>query len=268
MTEPLNPSAEILLATDFCDASRSALACARQMAHLRGAAVRALHVLDLTAAESSFTIAHESAERMLREVRRELRFAGIRETATLVSGGHPARAIREAVAQFKPALLVLGLNGARSRNPSALGATVRALLAHAPCPVVTVTESFDWRREPSALENALIVTDTAPEGPAAALTAWPPAKGARDVRICAVLPPNSRRLPKRFSQTPEPFAPARPIRHDGAAAAILQEANARDAGLMVLAFRAGGYLDSWGVSCIARRIVTAAKCPVLTVRIP
>lgn len=266
VTAPLNPSAEILLATDFCDSSRSALACARQMAQLRGASVRALHVLDLTTAASAFTMARDAAERMLREVRRELRFAGIRETATLVSGGRPARAIREAVAQYRPSLLIVGANGARSRKASTLGATARALLAHASCPVVVVSHGFEERRPASALENCLFVVDAEPESLTAALAAWPVATPARDVPLCVVLPPKSRRLPKRLAETPERFAPVRTFRHDDAAATILQEAAAREAGLIVLAIRAGGSLDSWTSGGVAHSIVTAANCPVLTVR--
>lgn len=234
------------------------------MAQLRGASVRALHVLDLTTAASSFAIARDAAERMLREVRRELRFAGIRETATLVSAGRPARAIREAAVQYQSSLLMLGVNGARSRKPSTLGATARALLANAPCPVVTVSHGCDGRRP--ALENPLFVTDTAPESLAAALAAWPLANAVCEIPLCVVLPPNSRRLPKTFAAITERIAPVLPLEHDGAAAAILQEAAVKDAGLIVLAFRGGSWLDSWSSGSVSHGIVTAATCPVLTVR--
>ncbi|MGB9144897.1 MAG: universal stress protein [Acidobacteriaceae bacterium] len=266
MTAPSNPSAEILLATDFCECSRSALACARQIAQLRGAGVRALHVLDMTTAPSSFTIARDSAERMLREVRRELRFAGIQETATLISGGRPARAIREAAVRYQSSLLILGLNGARSSTLSALGVTARALLSHAPCPVVTVNRSCNGRRPASELENSLFVTDAAPESLAAALAAWPLASTACDVPLCAVFAPSSRRLPKKFAEIPEQFAPVHPFKHEDAAAAILQQAAAKRAGLILLAFRAGSHLDSWASGSVAHGIVTAASCPVLTAR--
>jgi nucleotide-binding universal stress UspA family protein len=266
VTAASNPSDQILLATDFSDASRSALACARQMAQLRGASVRALHVLDLITTASSFAIARDAAQRMLREARRELRFAGVRETATLISGGHPSRAIREAAVRYRPSLLILGLNGVRSRNASTLGATARALLTQPPCPVITVKHGYQERMPASMLENFLFVTDAAQESLASALTAWPLADTVRDIPVCAVLPPTSRRKEKKVIEIPERFTLLNAFRHDDAAAVIMQKTAAGNAGLIILAFRAGAYLDSWSPGSVAHGIVTTASCPVLSVR--
>ncbi|HTV83488.1 MAG TPA: universal stress protein [Acidobacteriaceae bacterium] len=251
----------ILLATDFCAPARCALACARQIARLRRASVRALHVLDLTGAAHGerppFSVVHDSAASQLREIRRELRLAGVSESATLVAAGRPARAIRQTAEHYQPALLILGLNGSRSRKSTALGTTARALLADAPCPILTVAPPCPDRTASRAQPFArpLLITDTDPRTFRAALAAWP--ETAALMRI--VLPPGAA------EHAPEaPRAPT--LRFPGAARALLHEAADSRAGIVVLALRAGGYLDSFATGSFAHAILTKAHCPVLTVR--
>lgn len=264
------PPGEILLATDFCEPARRALDCARHIARMRGAAVRALHVMDLTgmpASErehTSFSVARESAERMLREIRRELRLAGVRESAMLVAAGRPAQAIRETAEQHRPAMVVLGLNGSRSRRTYTLGATARALLTQAACPVLTVGAAApDW--DGCACRQPLFVTDTDPESLRAARAAWPETAEPETLPVRAVVAPNAD-----SATQPElngPLAEVRPLPlAGGAALALLHEAAERRTGLIVLALRGGGYLDSFASGSLAHALVTQAGCPVLTVR--
>lgn len=260
----------ILLATDFCAPARCALACARQVARLRGAAVRALHVMDLTGAEIAerpdYSVVHDSAQSRLRDIRRELRLAGVPESATLVTAGRPARAIREFATRDQASLLILGINGSRSRKATTLGSTTRALLRHAPCPVLTVAQNCpeDPPSRGRCFDRALFVMDTYPESLRAALTAWPATMGSRPIRV--VLPPDGERRTKLDPDIPRRFAPAHILEMRAAAGAILAEAAATRAGLIVLALRSDGYLDSLAAGSIAHTLITSAPCPVLTVR--
>ena len=261
------PPQLILLATDFCAPARSALACARQIAQLRSAIISALHVMDLTSAPSddrpSYSAQRSSAESRLREIRRELRLAGVPESATLVTAGRPARAIRDVAATEGASLLILGVNGSRSRKTSTLGATARALLRRAPCPVIAVP-ALDARPPANPTSGPpIFLSDTAPASLRAALAAWPTLNGSPPIRV--VLPPGGDRRELQ-PDLPQSFAPARVLRLPGAAPALLDEAAHIRAGLIVLAFRAGGYLDSFATGSFAHSLITAARCPVLSVR--
>lgn len=260
----------ILLATDFCAPARCALTCARHLAHLRGAAVRALHVMDLTSASTgkrpSYSVAEASAESRLRDIRHELRLAGLPESATLVTAGRPARAIRQAAAECHASLLILGINGARSRKASTLGATAHALLSQSPCPVLTVAPPCPDIPPSHAqpFERPLFVTDTAPGSARAALDAWPGLQAPPPIRV--VLPPGGEHPLKLDPAIPRRFASPRMIELPGAAVTLLRESASARAGLIVLALRAGSYLDSFVTGSFAHTLVTEAPCPVLTVR--
>ncbi len=263
------PRPVILLATDFCAPARSALACACQIARLRGASVRAVHVMDLTGASSadrpSYSIAHDSAASRLRDIRREMRRAGVAESATLVTAGSPARAIRQVAAKEQASLLILGVNGTRSRKPSTLGPTARALLGHAPCSVLTVAACDPklHTETPRSLDRPLFVTDTASESLRAALAAWP-ALSRPQIRL--VLSPRGQSRLQLDPDIRRRFAPARVLEFHGAALTLLRESAAIHAGLIVFSLRAGGYLDSFASGSFAHALITAAGCPVLTVR--
>lgn len=276
--------AEILFATDFCRPARAALACVRHVARFRGAPVRALHVLDLTGTTAeqrehgSFSAARDSAECMLREVRHELRHAGISENATLLTGGRPARAIRDAATEYHAAMLVLGINGTRSRKAHTLGATARALLAHCPCPVLTVSSDgphagslLSPERAPvhtpdcHNFDRLIYITDSATGSFSAGFAAWPRAETA-PASLSVVLPPNGGRRPAPAGAAPRRSVPRRTLELTGAAATLLAEFEHLAPDLVVLALRAGGYLDSFASGSFAHALITAAPCPVLTVR--
>lgn len=264
-------SDEILLATDFCDPARHALAWARQLARLRGSSVRAVHVIDLTgdaaSGTPSFSIARDSAERRLRELRRELRLAGVAGSATLIAGGKPALAIRDTATRIHAGLLVLGINGTRSRRASTLGSTAKALLAHPPCPIVTVAAQQTEHAPARSPGPTLFVTDATTASLHAGLRAWPPAASLPPEAVLRAVshPGQSGRL--KFSpEVRESFASLRTIALEGSADAILREAAQIPAGLIVLCLQAGSPLDGYTRGDFAHALITGAPCPVLTVR--
>ena len=222
--------------------------------------------MDLTGASAasrpSYSVENDSARSRLRDIRRELRLAGLTESATLVTAGRPAQAIRRIAATDRVSLLVLGVNGSRSRKASTLGSTARALLRRAPCPVLTVRvlDARSLAQPSNAAMQPLFVTDTAPESLRAALAAWPMLAIPRQVRV--VLPPEGKHDP----EIPRRFAPARVLEFPDAPLTLLREAADTSAGLIVLAFRAGCYLDSFATGSFAHALVTGAPCAVLTVR--
>ncbi|HZZ38576.1 MAG TPA: universal stress protein [Acidobacteriaceae bacterium] len=265
---------EILLATDFCEPARLALASAKQIARRRAVPLRVVHVLDLTdsalsagdaAGWRSFSLAHDSAERALREIRRELRLAGIENAATLVSAGKPAAALRERVHRDHPSLLILGLKGARTRKPHHLGATARPLLADPPCPVLTVNEHCPESPAAGALERLVIVVDATPNSLQAALDAWPPGPRQPSPTIFAVLPPDAQPTWEIPTALRRRFHPIR-LDHAQALDAVLRHATEAGASLIIAAFGRGTNLSSLTRGSLANTLLAQAPCPVLTVR--
>ena len=274
-SDPIS-SQEILLATDFCEPARRALTCAKQIARHRSAPLRAVHVLDLTesaltgsaaARGSSFAASRDSAEHDLRAIRRELRLAGLSGTATLISAGKPAAALRQAVHEYQPALLILGINGTRSRSAASLGATARALLNHPPCPLLTVGENGP---EPAgaddAMKRAIVVLDGSAECLRAAVAAWPFAAGEDCPALFTVLPPRRRTPFELPADLRRRFQPIRAVDRENAALTIMHHAEETQAGVIVAAFHSGGRLDDWTRGSLLHTLVTQSPCPVLTVR--
>ena len=262
-------SQEILLATDFCEPARRALALAKTIARRRSSSLHAVHVLDLTRAGElaprSFAAAHDSAQRALREIRRELRTAGLESAATLVSAGKPAAALREWVGQRLPSLLILGLNGATSQDPAAVGATARSLLAAPPCPILTVSERCP-ELSARALERLVIVIDAAPESLRAALDTWPLEPRQPAPAILAVLPRRTKtdwNLPAARGRR---FRPIVLLDQASAADAVLRHATEKRSGLILMSYASGTPSTSLSRGSMAHTLLTQAPCPVLTVR--
>lgn len=261
---------EILLATDFSEPARRALALAKHIARHRALPLRAVHVLDLTeyaltksgaAGQVSFAAAHDSARRALREIRRELRLASVENTATLVSAGKPAAALRELARQHPPSLLILSV---RSRPPTGLGSTARSLLAAPPCPILTVNERCPEISSASTLDRAVIVVDALPKSLHAALHAWPSGPRQSSPTIFAVRPRDIRPASEISGAPWHRFRPI--ILHDRAQAAdaILRHATEAGAGLIITAFGNETLLSSLTRGALAHSLLTRAPCPVLT----
>jgi nucleotide-binding universal stress UspA family protein len=215
--------------------------------------------------QHSFSSAHDSAQRGLRLIQRELRLNGIPETATLITGGTPAQAIHEAARRYKPELLVLGLHGDRAMLARTLGATARMILPRADYPVFTVgAEGLEDLH--TACSRVLFVSDAAAESLRAAHRAWPRRDEPGLTSLDVVLPPGAAADSGFHTDPRQYFSPVRLHPSEGAAEAILQQAAVLRAELIVLAVRVDGYLDVLTPGNTAYAIVTGASCPVLTVR--
>jgi nucleotide-binding universal stress UspA family protein len=269
---------EILYATDFSTPAWRALACARQIALQRHVFLRFVHIVDLSSQEishhTSFHAALESSHRTLRRIRRELRLAGIREGATVITSGSTAQAIRDAAVRYKSSLILMGLHGEPGLTVPTFGMTTRKILRQPPCPVLTV-----GLRGPEtaagSFERVLFVTDTDAGSLTAACNAWPASIHGLPRSHFVVLAPALSASVLGAPPAPPIVAPAgavsldRPPQlcpHENAAETILAEAARLGANLIVLSIRGGGPIDSIGDGSVARTIITRALCPVLTVR--
>lgn len=268
LSNPVAP--QILFATDFAEPSRRALACVKHLAHLRNASVRAFHVIDIVDVDDrSWFSVRDSAERRLRDVRRELRLAGIANTATVISGGTASQAIHAAVVKYKPELLVLGLHGERMIMGPSIGATALGILRKSRYPVITVgPQAHAPEPAPESASGpfarVLFVTDVLRESLSAVLRAWPVAKEQR-APLLAVLPPS--RINPNFSLGRwKQFASIRLLPGDEAAGIVLAELVSGSFDLLVVGIRAGRYMDALLGGATLHTLISQAPCPVLTMR--
>jgi nucleotide-binding universal stress UspA family protein len=264
-----SPTTEILFATDFSEAARRALACAKQIARRRDAFLRVLHVIDLTShavpAHNSFNAAIESARRWLRSNRRQLRLAGIQEAATIISGGSISLAIRDAAVRYHASLLVMGLYGdPRIATPS-FGGNVRRLFRSSPCPILTVGMRGPNNPAP-AFERVLFVTDPSPESVAIAHQVWPLDGQPQPIAHFIVLPSDATADVIHGIDTLPALAPRSIVAQQQAAAVILAKAADANADLIVIGLRRGGCLDTLSLGSVIRSIWSKVACPVLTAR--
>lgn len=260
---------EILLATDFSESSWRALGVARQVARMRGAAVHAIHIIDLTdssrAGPLSFSSARDAAQRGLRQIQRDLRLAGVPGSATLITGGSVADAIHKSALRYQPCMVVLGLHGQRTMPAATPGETAKMILAHAPYPVAIVGDHVQ-ANPTSPFARVLFVTDSAPESLRGAGEDWPNRNDPKSATLHIVLPPETARQTHSSQPHDERFASVRQFDYESAAEAALREAESSQADIVVLRIRAKSYLDSFAAGSIAHQVITRALCPVLTVR--
>lgn len=260
---------EILYATDFSEPSQRAFACAKEIARRRGAFLRSVHIIDLSAQEVrqhiSFQSALSEAHRALRLLRRELRLGGIKEAATVITAGTCAQAIRDAALRYHSSLLIMGLHGEPGLTVPIFGGTVRRIMRNAPCPVITVGMRGPETQK-NGLKRVLLVTDMDPKSVKAAEVAWPVEPHGPAAAHFAVLPPDAPKAAVAAFDGRDHDVPLHSVAHSEAAKAILAKADELQANLIVLGLQAGEYLDSLAVGSVARAVITKAPCPVMTVR--
>lgn len=252
---------EILYATDFSDSSQRALVCAKHIAHLQGFNVRTVHIIDLAEAAGNFDKMQDNAWRELRRVRRNLRLAGVKEVATLItSGGTVARAVTDAARRYKAAMLIVGISGDSFVISSVLGSTARGILRTATCPVMTV--GIRSEDPPShVFDRVLYVVDSDPASLKKALASWP-VKSRLEAPHFVVLPPGES--PK--NATAEEASISLRISNRNAAALLLLAAKELNPDLIVFGLKTGGYLDALNAGGFAYKVIGHSPCPVLTVR--
>jgi nucleotide-binding universal stress UspA family protein len=158
------PFTTIVAATDFSAEASAALRCAQAIARRRRARLLLIHVIDpvgyafpegTPAGLRSDTAAREEMARIEAEVRRQ----GI-PVHSRVETGLVCERILLSLRDHKAALLVLGTKAITGAGRAALGKVTRELLAHSPCPILTVAPDDPGKpRDFSHWNNVLAATD-------------------------------------------------------------------------------------------------------------
>jgi nucleotide-binding universal stress UspA family protein len=282
----------VLFATDFSPAAEAALPYAIGLAQRYGGTVHGLHVRFpatypvvgpeampqvLEAAEEQAKIEAQQLHQMLTGVPHEVS----------VGEGEVWPVIAEIARKDKTDLIVIGTHGRTGVTRVLLGSVAEEIFRKSPCPVLTVGPhvSKDTERR-LEMKEILYATDFSP----ASLAALPFAVSlaqehqARLTLLHVVGPPKVgelvhaeqyaesilRQLRALVPAEAEPWCePNFKVEHGAEADKIMEVANALGADLIVLGVRGaeGGVgAATHLLQSIAHRVVTQARCPVLTVR--
>jgi nucleotide-binding universal stress UspA family protein len=158
------PFRTIVAATDFTEESSAALECAQAIARREHAMLLLIHVIDPVGyafPEGAPTeLDRDAAAREeLARIEAEVRKQGI-PVHSRVETGIVCERILLSLRDHKAALLVLGTKAITGAGRAALGVVTRELLAHAPCPILTVApESAATPRPLGHWNNVLAATD-------------------------------------------------------------------------------------------------------------
>lgn len=158
------PFRTIVVATDFSEESSAALRCAQELARLEHAMLLLIHVIDPVGyafpAGAPPAIDHDKAAREeLARIEGEVRALGI-PVHSRVETGIVCERILLSLRDHRAALLVLGTRAVSGAGRAALGLVTRQLLAHAPCPILTVApENPASPRRFGRWNNVMVATD-------------------------------------------------------------------------------------------------------------
>lgn len=158
------PFRTIVAATDFSEESSAALRCAQAIARRQHAMLLLIHVIDPVG--YAFPegvppqIGRDAAARAeLARIEADVRQHGI-PVHSRIETGIVCERILLSLRDHKAALLVLGTKAITGAGRAALGSVTRQLLAHSPCPILTVApEEPGEQREYGYWDNVLAATD-------------------------------------------------------------------------------------------------------------
>lgn len=282
----------ILFATDFSPAAEAALPYAIGLAQRYGGTVHGLHVrfpatypvVGPEAMPQVLQAAQEQAETEAQQLHAMLNSV---PHEVSVGEGEVWPMISEIVRKGKTDLIVIGTHGRTGVTRALLGSVAEEIFRRAACPVLTVGPhvSKDTERR-LEMKEILYATDFSPESLAALpfavslaqehqarltlLHVVPPPKVGELVHAEQHAESTLRRLRTLVPAEAESWCePNFKVEHGPEADKIMEVANALGADLIVLGVRGaeGGMgAATHLLQSIAHRVVTQARCPVLTVR--
>ncbi len=142
----------ILVAVDFSEESRSALACAAELAAQFDASLTLVHVVephfgppdtDVPALTGEVSDAEEYAEAKLElNALGEQMLGPCRVVETVVRAGLAFFEITEAAKALGADLIVVGTHGYTGLKRALLGSTAEKVVRHSPCPVLVARASY------------------------------------------------------------------------------------------------------------------------------
>jgi nucleotide-binding universal stress UspA family protein len=279
----------ILFATDFSQAAGAAAPIAIQIARRYGAKVYGVHVNrfdDYTAAApSAWAAMAETAEKETREDAGRLneQLQSI-EHEVVIGEGNLWEVLSNMIQQKEIDLVVVGTRGRTGFGKTLLGSVAEQILRQSPCPVLTVGPHVNpWSDEYVKMREILYATDLAADYPIAAPYAISLAQEnqAHLVLLHVIEDPKAgdlvdspevtdlkeRKLQQLVTEQAGLWCePTYIVEQGPAAEKILDVAKRRPTDLIVLGARpAKGLATHLNIGTV-HKVVSQAKCPVLTVR--
>jgi nucleotide-binding universal stress UspA family protein len=279
----------ILFATDFSSAANLAAPIAIQIAQRYGAKVYGVHVNrfdDYTgAAPNAWAAVAAAADKETKEdaARLNEQLQGI-EHEVVIGEGDTWQVMSNLIEQKEIDLIVLGTRGRTGLGKVILGSVAEQILRQSPCPVLTVGPHVNpWSDEYAKMREILYATDLAADLPTAApyavslaqenqahlvlLHVIEDAKAGDLVDSPEVVGLKERKLQQLVAEQAGLWCdPTYIVERGPAAEKILDVAKRRHTELIVLGARpAKGLATHLNIGTV-HKVVSQAKCPVLTVR--
>ena len=279
----------ILFATDFSQAADAAALIAIQIARRYGAKVYGVHVNrfdDYTAAApSAWAAMAETAEKETKEDAGRLteQLQSI-EHEVVIGEGNLWEVLSNMIQQKEIDLVVVGTRGRTGFGKTLLGSVAEQILRQSPCPVLTVGPHVNpWSDEYVKMREILYATNLATDAPVAAPYAISLAQEnqAHLVLLHVIEDPKAgdlvdspevtdlkeRKLQQLVTEQAGLWCePTYIVEQGPAAEKILDVAKRRPTDLIVLGARpAKGLATHMNIGTV-HKVVSQAKCPVLTVR--
>jgi nucleotide-binding universal stress UspA family protein len=279
----------ILFATDFSQAADAAAPIAIQIARRYGAKVYGVHVNrfdDYTGvAPNAWAAIAEAAEKETKEDAGRLneQLQSI-EHEVVIGEGNLWEVLSNVIQQKEIDLVVVGTRGRKGFGKTLLGSVAEQILRQSPCPVLTVGPHVNpWSDEYVKMREILYATDLATDTPAAApyATSLAQENQAHLVLLHVIEDPKAgdlvdspevvdlkeRKLQQLVTEQAGLWCePTYIVEKGPAAEKILDVAKRRPTDLIVLGARpAKGFATHMNIGTV-HKVVSQAKCPVLTVR--
>ena len=280
----------ILLATDFSNASDRAAAYAVGIARRFHSRLEIAHVFDPSVVtsyeEAVIQITSEERKQIsdenLRSFAEHLWLDGIPTSILATEGHRPAQTLLDVAVEHQVDLIVAGTEAKTGLARLILGSTAEKILRSATCPVLTVGPKARLPK-PGPLEFRTIIyaTDFSAEAAKAATIALSFAQdSAAHLYCCCVLSPedeglNTRaKLQKGFGarlqqlipqDTYDWCTPECVVEYGDAAERILELARKLDADLIVLGSRKSSFWLMRVEGGLTASLLARAECPVLTI---
>jgi len=274
----------ILFATDFSPAADTAGGFAVQMARSYGAKVYGVHVSPFqnytaAAAPEAWAVLAEAQERDTKEFTRCLneQLKGVEHEVMIVEGniwGTLANLIKTREID----LLVVGTSGRKGLGKTLIGSVAEQILRQSPCPVLTVGPHVTVQPEKAVgMQEILYATDLAADFPAAAPYAISLAQeNEAHLTLLYVIEDfeepapfaedKVRKLRRLVPEDAELWCEPQYLVEQGIPAEkILEVADRRHTDLIVMGAQPSRWLASHLNAVAVHKVVSEAKCPVLTV---
>jgi nucleotide-binding universal stress UspA family protein len=280
----------ILFATDFSEASLTALPLVSTIARRYGSRVFVVNVwtpvqYTLVSPEVAGALQHKDERETMAKTRQLLNtkeLAGLSATA-MVKSGSPAQELSRLVREENIDLAILATHGRTGLKRLLMGSVAEELFRNLPCPVLTVGPNFSkLGLERTEIRHVLFPTDLSDESRAVfPYLASLASEYEASVTLLHVLPvetaanPDAKSLaePLRqemksiFSSHIDPRCPAEFVVDFGdTAERILAHAQHGNADLIGMGVRVAGEVTTHFRNTVAYRVVLEAHCPVLTSR--